>query len=155
MDEDTKVEIYNKGFKQGQLHQKTAPDTDRRLKSLEESILGEIKPSISELATNFRVFVQETQDYHEQQCKTQQKILEQTTAHNSRMTKIELWKATLDGGKLALKGVWGVIGAFVIAGVIAIFAAMFQMYVMYQNLPNIISAEVTSQLGNYQFEIVE
>jgi len=82
-------------------------------------------------------------------------ILNETKKHNSRMTKMELWRAKIDGITLATKGIskglWTVFGVFFIAGVFS----FFQMYGAIKELPVAISNEVEKQLETYEINIIE
>lgn len=129
MTPDEQVTIYNKGVQEGMKHTKPSPETERRLNKLEKVV--------TDVSTSLAVFIQETKDYHNNQDTKLEKILDQTTKHNGRMTKIELWKAGLDGGAKATMGIWAFMSVFIIAATFGIF----QMYITVQELSSIVARE--------------
>ena len=71
--------------------------------------------------------------------------------HNGRLRKVEEFMLLAKGGGLALKGVWSVVGVFVIAMAFGVF----QMYVRFENLDESIKISINKELSSYEFNIVE
>lgn len=76
---------------------------------------------------------------------------------NGRVTLLEKWQEGIKGGGKVLKGVWGVLIAFIFVSIIG----LFNMYVKVQSLPSIeeieeyVSNEISHQLQNTEFELTE
>ena len=73
------------------------------------------------------------------------------TTHNGRLKKMEEFVLLAKGGKMALKGVWSIVGVFFIA----MAFGMFQMYIGFTNLDNTIKVAINKELAEYEFNIVE
>ena len=79
--------------------------------------------------------------YNETQDQKTTLILNQVQKTNGRVTKIELWKAKLKGASSVLKGVWGILGVFVVASIFGIF----QMYLAINRIETTIHNEVQKE----------
>lgn len=73
--------------------------------------------------------------------------------HNNRLSKIELWKAHIEGAGILTKSIYGLVGVFIVASTFG----LFNMYIAYKQLPLTIRDAVRTELssGNYQLEIVQ
>ena len=78
--------------------------------------------------------------------------------HNGRLTKMESAILLFQGAKIAIKGVWGLLGVFLIA----IVFGLFTMYIEFQSfksqireLDDNIAKEVTAQISTLEFNITE
>lgn len=78
-------------------------------------------------------------------------VKESTKGMGDRISLIELWKAELKGGGMAVKGMWGMFAFLFIGGIIA----LFQMHDAINRLPQTVHDEVSAQLDDYQINIVE
>lgn len=146
MGEDEKIALRNSILKDLQSHTVPSPETARRLKSLEDNLA----PQITNIERKLDVFIQETRDYHDRQDERMDEVLEQVKKTNGRVNNLESWKDRIDGGSAVIKVAWGFVGVFIIA---ASFA-LFNMYIEFQKLPNIVSDEIKRQLNNTQFELI-
>ena len=73
------------------------------------------------------------------------------TTHNGRLGKMEEFVLLAKGGKMVLKGLWSIVGVFFVA----MAFGMFQMYVGFVNLDNIIKVAINKELAEYEFDLVE
>jgi len=78
--------------------------------------------------------------------------LDKTIAtHNGRLGKMEEFVLLAKGGKMALKGLWSIVGVFFVA----MAFGMFQMYVGFTNMDSIIKVAIHKELAEYEFNLVE
>lgn len=52
-------------------------------------------------------------------------LTKKITEHNGRLSKVEVWRQRIEGGKIVIKTVWGIGGVVVMAG----FFGLWNMYI--------------------------
>lgn len=114
---------------------------------LRESVPMSLSPILGEISEG----INSLHEHNKRQDDKTDAILAQVQKTNGRVSKIEIWKAKIEGGGKALGGLWAVVGVLVIAGIFGIFG----MYSAIQKLPMTIHAEVQDQLDDYQISIID
>lgn len=66
----------------------------------------------------------------------------QTTKTNGRVTRLELWKANIKGGKVVFTGIWAFLSIFIVAGIFG----LFNMYQTMEKMPYLIREEVSKNM---------
>ena len=56
-------------------------------------------------------------------------LTKKITEHNGRLSKVEVWRQRIEGGKIVVKTVWGIGGVVVMAG----FFGLWNMYIEFNN----------------------